>query len=147
MMEDSFPAHGMLSSVSKRCPDAVKWIIRRAMTDYDKRYTTADAMLADLRTVAAASDPFAVKPVDLPSMSGVALDPAAMPRPEPMQPEPIVSQGQSRQDLAVALRPELLQRLHRSAPAPRALGPAALARRPQGPTPARCKLVERARGG
>jgi hypothetical protein len=68
MIEDSFPAHGVLSNVTKRCPEAVKWIIRRAMTDYDKRYTSADAMLADLQAVAAAPDPFAIKPVDLPSM-------------------------------------------------------------------------------
>ncbi|HYE61445.1 MAG TPA: hypothetical protein VD997_05575 [Phycisphaerales bacterium] len=70
MLEDSFPAHGVLSAVSKRCPDAVKWIIRRAMTDYDKRYTSAEMMLADLRAVVRAADPFEVKPVDLPSMSG-----------------------------------------------------------------------------
>jgi len=70
MLEDSFPAHGVLSQVSKRCPDSIKWIIRRAMTDYDKRYTSAEVMLADLRTVVRAADPFEVKPVDLPSMSG-----------------------------------------------------------------------------
>ncbi len=69
MLEDSFPAHGVLSHVNKRCPDAVRWIIRRAMTDYDKRYPTADVMLADLRAVARAADPYAVKPVELPSMA------------------------------------------------------------------------------
>src|SRR4051812_21446498 len=76
MIEDSFPAHGVLSNVSKRCPEAVKWIIRRAMTDYDKRYTSADAMLADLHAVSAAADPFAVKPVELPSMGGAFAVPA-----------------------------------------------------------------------
>ena len=69
VIEDSFPAHGVLSQITKRCPDAVKWVIRRAMTDYDKRYATADAMLADLETILAAPDPFAVRPADLPSMS------------------------------------------------------------------------------
>lgn len=68
MIENSFPAHGGLSRVSKRCPEALRWIIRRAMTDYDKRYPSATAMLDDLRVVAAAADPFAVKPADLPSV-------------------------------------------------------------------------------
>jgi hypothetical protein len=83
MIEDSFPAHGALSSVTRRCPEAVKWIIRRSMTDYDKRYTSADAMLADLQAVAAAPDPFAVKPVELPSMGGAFEAPAAVVDPAP----------------------------------------------------------------
>ena len=58
VIENSFPAHGGLSQISKRCPEAIRWIARRAMTDYDKRYPTAGAMLADLETVAAAADPF-----------------------------------------------------------------------------------------
>ena len=36
----SFPAHGVLSQVTKKSPDALKWIIRRAMADYDNRYDT-----------------------------------------------------------------------------------------------------------
>jgi hypothetical protein len=83
MIEDSFPAHGALLSVTRRCPEAVKWIIRRSMTDYDKRYTSADAMLADLQAVAAAPDPFAVKPVELPSMGGNFAAPAAAVDPAP----------------------------------------------------------------
>ncbi len=70
MIEDSFPAHGVLSRVSRRCPEAVKWVIRRAMTEYDKRYASADAMLADLQYIAGSADPFMVMPVDLPSMRG-----------------------------------------------------------------------------
>jgi serine/threonine protein kinase len=85
MIEDSFPAHGVLSNVTKRCPEAVKWIIRRAMTDYDKRYTSADAMLADLQAVAASADPFEIKPVDLPSMGGT-FAPAGPAAPE----EPVI---------------------------------------------------------
>lgn len=76
MIENSFPAHGGLSRVSKRCPEAVRWIIRRAMADYDKRYATAREMLDDLAVVTTAADPFAVKPADLPSVSG---NPVAMP--------------------------------------------------------------------
>jgi len=113
LVEDSFPAHGVLSQVSKRCPEAVKWIIRRAMTDYDKRYASADHMLADVRAVLAASDPFALRPVDLPSMSGVAPQPfvahdapdaPAHPRhapepsvsPIPVMPPPIPAQAGAR---------------------------------------------------
>lgn len=69
MIENSFPAHGGLSQLSKRCPEALRWIVRRAMTDYDRRYPSAAAMLADLRVVLNAQDPFTVKPIDLPSVS------------------------------------------------------------------------------
>lgn len=71
-LENSFPAHGALSQLTKRCPEAVKWIIRRAMAEYDQRYTSAGAMLADVAVVLAADDPMAVKPVALPSMGGAA---------------------------------------------------------------------------
>lgn len=84
VIENSFPAHGGLSQVSKRCPEALRWIIRRAMTDYDRRYNSAAEMLADLRVVQSAADPFTLKPVDLPSVSGakVAFEPD--PTPDPM---------------------------------------------------------------
>ncbi|MCW5775004.1 MAG: hypothetical protein KIS87_00970, partial [Phycisphaeraceae bacterium] len=74
VVENSFPAHGALSQISRRCPEAVRWIVRRAMADYDKRYPTALAMLEDIRFVAAAADPFAVRPAELPSMRGVEGD-------------------------------------------------------------------------
>lgn len=70
VVENSFPAHGALSQISKRCPDALRWIVRRAMTDYDKRYASASEMLADLEFVRAAVDPFALRPAELPSMRG-----------------------------------------------------------------------------
>lgn len=70
VVENSFPAHGGLSQVTRRCPDTVRWIIRRSMTDYDKRYASVAEMLADLRVVMTADDPFAVKPAQLPSVSG-----------------------------------------------------------------------------
>ncbi|TVQ63797.1 MAG: hypothetical protein EA378_00705 [Phycisphaerales bacterium] len=72
MIENSFPAHGGLSQITKRCPDAVRWIVRRAMAEYDKRYASAAEMLADLDAVRSASDPFAVKPAMLPSVAGAA---------------------------------------------------------------------------
>ncbi len=71
MIEDGFPPHGGLSQVTRKCPDAVRWIIRRAMADYDKRYAGADEMLADVRTVLAAADPFTVRPADLPSVGAL----------------------------------------------------------------------------
>lgn len=68
MVENSFPAHGGLSQITRRCPESVRWIIRRGMTEYDKRYATMKEMLADLDHVLAARDAFAVKPAELPSM-------------------------------------------------------------------------------
>jgi serine/threonine protein kinase len=69
MIENSFPAHGGLSQLTKRCPEALRWIVRRSMAEYDRRYPSAAAMLADLRVVMAADDPFKIKPIDLPSVS------------------------------------------------------------------------------
>ncbi len=74
-IENSFPAHGGLSRISKRCPDTLRWIVRRAMTDYDKRYPTAAAMLADVQYVRSAQDPFNVKPAELPSVAGGIAEP------------------------------------------------------------------------
>ncbi len=69
VIENSFPAHGGLSQITRRCPEALRWIVRRAMAEYDRRYPSAAAMLADLRVVMNASDPFKVRPIDLPSVS------------------------------------------------------------------------------
>ena len=76
LVEGSFPAHGNLSRFDKRCPDALRWIIRRAMADVNQRYASANEMLEDLRVLLAAKDPFRVKPADLPSMGG-AMAPSA----------------------------------------------------------------------
>jgi serine/threonine protein kinase len=70
MIENSFPAHGGLSQISKRCPEALRWIVRRSMAEYAKRYPTAAEMLQDVEYVALAADPFSVKPFELPSMRG-----------------------------------------------------------------------------
>ncbi len=80
-IENSFPAHGGLSQISKRCPDALRWIIRRSMTELTQRYSSAEEMLTDLRVVMEADDPFALKPKDLPSMGGAA--------PQPLDPQPV----------------------------------------------------------
>lgn len=78
MIENSFPAHGGLSRVSQPCPEALRWIIRRAMADYDKRYRSAGEMLADVQHVLTAQDMFAIKPAELPSMGGGAAMASAM---------------------------------------------------------------------
>ena len=70
MLENSFPAHGSLSSISKRAPEGLRWIVRRAMADVDKRYASAQEMLADVRALLAAEDPFALPLSMLPSVSG-----------------------------------------------------------------------------
>ena len=67
-LENDFPAHGGLSDFTRPVPDALRWIVRRAMADYDKRYDSTAAMLADLDTVAAAEDPWSILPAELPSM-------------------------------------------------------------------------------
>lgn len=72
VVEHSFPAHGGLSRVTKRCPEALRWIIRRAMTDYANRYAHAGDMLRDIDYTIRADDPYTVRPADLPSMRGGA---------------------------------------------------------------------------
>ncbi len=72
VLENSFPAHGGLSQFSKKSPEALRWIVRRSMTELNKRYASADEMLADLRVVMSASDAYDVKPADLPSVRGGA---------------------------------------------------------------------------
>lgn len=72
MIENTFPAHGGLSRFAAKSPEALRWIVRRAMTEYHQRYATADDMLNDLRFVMDHKDAFAVKPADLPSMRGDA---------------------------------------------------------------------------
>jgi hypothetical protein len=132
IIENSFPAHGGLSQVSKNCPESLRWIIRRAMTDYDKRYPTARAMLDDLTVVAAASDPFTVKPADLPSMNGKA--PANEPQQEPA-PEPVFAQA----DVQAAASPVPPPAAHRDPDAAPAAGhapnPAAFAAAPAAAIP------------
>lgn len=70
MVENSFPAHGSLSSISKRVPDALRWIVRRAMADIDKRYSSGTEFGRDLDVLIGAKDPFAVLPAQLPSVGG-----------------------------------------------------------------------------
>jgi len=73
VLENTFPAHGALSRFTRRSPEALRWIVRRAMADYNKRYDSVDLVAADLETVMCAADPFAVKPAELPSMGGADI--------------------------------------------------------------------------
>ncbi|MDP7029686.1 MAG: hypothetical protein QF733_05635 [Phycisphaerales bacterium] len=81
MVEGTFPAHGNLSHFDREHGDAVRWVVRRAMADYNQRYATAADMLADLQYLASSTDVRAVRPADLPSMTGAAVPPSPPPRP------------------------------------------------------------------
>ncbi len=72
LVEGDFPAHGNLSRLTKRCPDALRWVVRRAMAEVKSRYSSAEEMSADLAVLIEARDPFALRPADLPSMGGSA---------------------------------------------------------------------------
>lgn len=114
LIENSFPAHGSLSRIGKRCPRALEFVVQRAMADLKDRYHNASAMLADLRVLLAAADPFALRPVDLPSLSGGLQSPQAA-QPKRSGPPPLpaaaaalagahVAPGQSPRQAAKALR-------------------------------------------
>ncbi|MEE2941629.1 MAG: hypothetical protein VX460_14675, partial [Planctomycetota bacterium] len=75
MVENSFPAHGSLSSITKPAPGALRWIVRRAMADIDKRYESAEELGRDLDVLLAAKDPNEVRPADLPSVDGAGPPP------------------------------------------------------------------------
>ncbi|MEM1422614.1 MAG: hypothetical protein AAGH64_01285, partial [Planctomycetota bacterium] len=110
LVEHSFPAHGGLSQITKKCPEALRWIVRRSMTDLNQRYESARDMLADLAFVRQAKDPFTVKPADLPSMSGapvgdlpeapesIAFTPPAPPVGAPASPGPRVQEAGVRKE-------------------------------------------------
>ncbi|HMN96201.1 MAG TPA: hypothetical protein PKC43_07800 [Phycisphaerales bacterium] len=77
-LENTFPAHGGLSAFARRSPEALRWIVRRAMAEYSKRYESAGSMLDDLRYVLASADPWGIRPADLPSMGGRPAPEAAV---------------------------------------------------------------------
>jgi hypothetical protein len=79
MIENSFPAHGSLSKIEKRTPEALRWIVQRAMSELGQRYGSAREMRQDLAALMAAGDPFALKPADLPSFQGQRAEAPAEP--------------------------------------------------------------------
>ncbi|MCP4837521.1 MAG: hypothetical protein GY895_22475 [Phycisphaera sp.] len=75
MLENTFPGHGGLSRFERPAPEALRWVVRRAMADYGQRYESTSVMLADLEAVSRASDPWSVTPAMLPSMrEGAEVD-------------------------------------------------------------------------
>jgi hypothetical protein len=88
MLENSFPAHGSLSRLSKRAPEALRWIVQRAMAELASRYGSAAEMRADLAALAAAPNPFDVRPADLPSFHRSTAHFAAAPGTEASVPLP-----------------------------------------------------------
>jgi serine/threonine protein kinase len=105
MLEDSFPAQGVLTPMTKRCPPAAAWIVRRAMADYAQRYITADEMLGDIAALEASQDLFAMKPFELPSMRRVAHEDVEGDTPQHLLMEPGVAAKQSQQADADAASP------------------------------------------
>ncbi len=95
MVENSFPAHGAMSEINRRCPEALRWIVRRAMTDYERRYASSSEMLADLRFVQNAEDPFLIKPGQLPSVVARPAEFAA--QAAPAGPVPIDGTGNAQE--------------------------------------------------
>ncbi|MEE2906229.1 MAG: hypothetical protein VX527_00205 [Planctomycetota bacterium] len=85
ILENTFPAHGGLSRFDQPSPEAAKWIVHRAMSDYEQRYSEVGVMREDVAVLANASDPWSVRPADLPSMRGVAATESieGMPPPPP----------------------------------------------------------------
>ena len=81
VLENDFPAHGGLSDFSRKVPDALMWIVRRAMADYGKRYENSRNLLADLDTVLAADDIWSIRPAELPSMTEGVRESAPPPPP------------------------------------------------------------------
>ena len=67
-LEGMFPAHGVLSGFTKPSPESLRWIARRAMADFERRYPSAEEMLRDLDHAILGGNPAAVRPADLPSM-------------------------------------------------------------------------------
>ena len=68
-LENTFPAHGGLSRFSKKSPEALKWIVRRAMAEYNQRYDSVAIMREDLLAVLKGDSMWDVRAADLPSMS------------------------------------------------------------------------------
>ena len=70
ILANDFPAQGGLSRFQSPVPPVLDWIVRRAMADYSKRYTSAEEMLADLDAACRNADVWSMLPADLPSLCG-----------------------------------------------------------------------------
>ncbi len=73
ILDGGFPASGSLTRYSRPVPFALQWISNRAMTDFDKRYSSAREMLRDveaLRELSAGAAFDSIKVSSLPSFHG-----------------------------------------------------------------------------
>lgn len=104
VVEGTFPAQGVLSPISKRCPAAIAWIIRRAMADYDQRYASVEAMRLDLDAALAQTDLEHAKPADLPSVSNTQEAPP-VPSDAAREQLPIVTDSASRELASASPQP------------------------------------------
>lgn len=95
MLENTFPPHGGLSGFNKNSPEGVRWIVRRAMSDYDKRYASVEEMLADVETILHSKDISSVRPADLPSMTRepIVLDDVVYKKSIPLRSTPSTGGG------------------------------------------------------
>lgn len=84
VIEGEFPAHGVLSRLTKTCPEALRMIVRKSMAEMGERYADVRTMLLDIHKVLEADDPYALTIADLPSMGG--RDPVGLgTEPPPLQ--------------------------------------------------------------
>ncbi|MDP7008351.1 MAG: hypothetical protein QGI78_02160 [Phycisphaerales bacterium] len=93
MLENTFPPHGGLSEFNKESPEGIRWIVRRAMSDYDKRYDSIQEMLGDIEVLLSAVDVTKVRPADLPSMKQGNGSPKNTPIPRKLDPQSTPSTG------------------------------------------------------
>ncbi len=93
MLENTFPAHGCLGDFSKESPECIRWVVRRAMADYDKRYGSIGEMLLDIETILSAKHISGVRPADLPSMGGQPSKPRETVRRLPAKSTPSTGGG------------------------------------------------------
>ena len=93
MLENTFPPHGGLSGFNKNSPESIRWVVRRAMSDYDKRYCSVEEMLADIETILHAKDVTKVRPADLPSMNDDQSSPAEVVYKKSVRPRTTPSTG------------------------------------------------------
>ncbi|MBL6720243.1 MAG: hypothetical protein ISQ08_02430 [Planctomycetes bacterium] len=70
LLEGTFPANGSLTPFEKQSPEALRFVVRRAMADLESRYANAAEMAHDLEALLAAEDLASFKPMQLPSMGG-----------------------------------------------------------------------------
>lgn len=97
-LSGEFPTSGALSRLPREVPMATQWVVNRAMTGMQQRYSDARAMLTDIDYLcwaAAQGTLEQVKPADLPSFRG-------MPVPTHLQQHSIENSGNTPERLAAA---------------------------------------------